>query len=165
MTIKDRIIEFRRVPASQLLPSPKNWRTHSTEQADALRGVLAEVGFAGAVLARETPDGLMLIDGHLRSTVATDQEIPCLVLDVTEAEADKLLATYDPISSMAGADPDALANLLDSIETDSDALHRMLEGMKDQHGLVLDEGREFDESAADDVKQITCPHCGKDFPL
>ncbi len=29
--------------------------------------MLAEVGFAGAVLAHETGDGLMLIDGHLRA--------------------------------------------------------------------------------------------------
>ena len=66
MNIRDRVKELRRVPASQLRPSPKNWRTHPKEQADALRGLLAEVGFAGAALARELPDGsLELIDGHL----------------------------------------------------------------------------------------------------
>ncbi len=55
--------------------------------------MLAEIGFAGAVLAREMPDGLMLVDGHLRAeTAAPDQEIPVFVLDVTETKADKLLA-------------------------------------------------------------------------
>jgi len=29
--------------------------------------MLAKVGYADAVIARETPDGLMLIDGHLRA--------------------------------------------------------------------------------------------------
>jgi hypothetical protein len=61
--IKDLIIDFRHVPASELLPNPKDWRTHSTEQADALNGIPAEIGIAGAVLARRTPDGLILIDG------------------------------------------------------------------------------------------------------
>ena len=67
MQIRDRIKELRRVRASELLPNPKNWRTHPVAQQDALRGVLAEVGYADALIARETPEGLMLVDGHLRA--------------------------------------------------------------------------------------------------
>src|SRR5580692_9127906 len=105
MNIRDRVKELRRVPASQLKPNAKNWRRHPKEQADALRGLLAEVGFAGATLARELEDGsLMTIDGHLRAETMGNELIPVLILDVTEAEANKLLATYDPISSMAEAD-------------------------------------------------------------
>ncbi len=62
MRIRDRIRELRRVPANELLPNPRNWRTHPQQQADVLRRLLAEVGFADAMLARETPDGPMLID-------------------------------------------------------------------------------------------------------
>jgi hypothetical protein len=92
MQIRDRIKELRRVKASDLLPNPRNWRKHPKAQADALRGVLAEIGFADALLARETDRGLMLIDGHLRAETAPDQDVPVLVLDVDAAEADKLLA-------------------------------------------------------------------------
>jgi hypothetical protein len=42
MTIRDRIKDFRRVPASRLRPSPGNWRTHPPAQRDALRGLLAK---------------------------------------------------------------------------------------------------------------------------
>lgn len=70
VTIRDRVVELRRVPASDLLPNPANWRRHPKAQREALQGVLEEVGFAGAVLARETSDGLMLIDGHLRAETA-----------------------------------------------------------------------------------------------
>ena len=45
-----------------------------------MRGVLAEIGIADALLARETPEGLMLIDGHLRADVSPDSEWPVLVL-------------------------------------------------------------------------------------
>ena len=76
MHIKDRIVEHRRVPANQLLPNPKNWRTHPDAQANALRGGLAEFGFADAVLAREPPDDLMLIDGHLRAETTGDGLYP-----------------------------------------------------------------------------------------
>ena len=42
MLIRDRIVELRRVKASQLRPNPRNWRTHPAAQQDALRGLLAD---------------------------------------------------------------------------------------------------------------------------
>jgi hypothetical protein len=45
MQIRDRIIGLRRVRASELRPSPANWRTHPAAQSDALRGLLAEIGY------------------------------------------------------------------------------------------------------------------------
>src|ERR1043165_3043504 len=93
---QDRIKEFRRVRASDLIANPKNWRKHPEAQRKAMRAVLAEIGFAGAVLAREDESGrLVLIDGHLRAEAASGADVPVLVLDVTEAEADKILATFD----------------------------------------------------------------------
>jgi hypothetical protein len=132
MKIRDRIKEFRRVNANEILPNPKNWRTHGKDQGDALRGVLAEIGFANAVLARETPEGLMLIDGHLRTETAGDAEIPVLILDVTEEESDKLLLTIDPLASMAGSNAKALGDLLDSVKTDNFAVGSMLAQLREQ---------------------------------
>lgn len=126
--IKDRIKELRRVTANQLLPNPKNWRTHPKEQADALRGILAEVGYADALLARELPDGtLMLVDGHLRAETTPGESVPVLVLDVTEEEADKLLVSIDPLAAMAGRSKEHLDTLLASVKTDNEALRAMLE--------------------------------------
>src|SRR3954471_4400870 len=107
--MRDRIQELRRVKASSLRPNPRNWRTHPQPQQDALRGILAEVGYADALLARELEDGsLELIDGHLRAETTPDMEVPVLVLNVTPEEADKLLATLDPLAAMAGANAEAL---------------------------------------------------------
>jgi hypothetical protein len=132
--IRDRIRELRRVPASQLLPNPKNWRTHPKAQQDALRGVLAEVGLADAVLARELADGsLMLIDGHLRAETLADAKVPVLVLDVTEAEADKLLATIDPLAAMAEMDGAKFDELLRTVNTSSEALQQMLATQHEDH--------------------------------
>ena len=89
--IRDRIKEFRRVQAKDLVPNPKNWRRHPKVQVEALRGLLTEIGYADALLVRELADGRsMLIDGHLRAATTPDALVPVLVLDVTEAEADKL---------------------------------------------------------------------------
>ena len=92
MHIKDRIKELRRVPAKDLLPNSKNWRSHPDAQADALSGVLSEIGFANAVLARETPHGRALLDGHLRAEVATDGILSVLALDVTPEKGGLALA-------------------------------------------------------------------------
>lgn len=136
MKIRDRIVELRRVKASELTPNPKNWRKHPKAQADALRGVLAEVGYADALLARQLPDGgLMLVDGHLRAETTPDAEVPVLVLDVTEAEADKILLTLDPLAAMAEADADALSSLLAGFETDSEAVKKMLSDLSDEAGI------------------------------
>ena len=129
ISFRDRIIELRRVPARELIPNPKNWRRHPERQAAALRGVLEEVGYADALLARETPEGLMLIDGHLRAETTPEQPVPVLVLDVDEAEADKLLATLDPLAGMAEMDKMAFKNLAVTINTESTDVRELLNGM------------------------------------
>ena len=158
MKIRDRIKELRRVKASELIPNPKNWRTHPVAQQDALKGILAEVGFAGAVLARELDDGtLMLIDGHMRAEATTDQEIPVLILDVDEAESDKLLATFDPIAAMAESDPHALDALLRNVDTGSEALQKMLAELADGAGLYQDKEVVEDEVPEPPADPITKP--------
>ncbi len=145
MKIRDRIKELRRVKASELAPNPKNWRTHPQEQQDALRGVLAEIGYADALLAREVKGGgLELIDGHLRAETTPDEIVPVLVLDLTAKEADKLLATLDPLAAMAEANEKALGKLLDEIETDSQAVQAMLDGLAADSGIEQAAGEPVD---------------------
>ncbi|OHB68295.1 MAG: hypothetical protein A2V70_20480 [Planctomycetes bacterium RBG_13_63_9] len=130
MRIRDRIKELRRVQASRLRPHPKNWRTHPQHQRDALRGILAEVGYADALLARELPDGtLELIDGHLRAETTPDVEVPVLIVDLDDEEAAKLLALHDPLAALAENDHNVLAELVQQIETESEALQKVLDEM------------------------------------
>lgn len=145
-TIRDRVRELRRVPASELKANPANWRTHPPAQARALADMLERIGFAGAALARETADGtLELIDGHLRAEVAGDEEVPVLIVDVDEDEAKLLLATLDPLSAMAGADGEKLTDLLQDVSIDNADLEKHLARFK-RHG-----GRGTNRSDPDDV--------------
>lgn len=165
MLIKDRIKRFDRVKANTLAPNPLNWRTHPVEQMDALRGILSEVGFAGAELCRELPDGtLQLIDGHLRAEIMGDNLVPVLVLDVTEAEANKLLATFDPLSAMAEVNRENLDSLLRSVETGNEALSQMLAKLAEDAGIVSPEFAVSDNQGRLDEKALhTCPECGHEF--
>lgn len=163
MKIRDRIVGLRRVLASELVPNGKNWRRHPKAQRDALRGVLAEVGYAGALIARELEDGrLMLIDGHLRAETTPEMEVPVLVLDVTEAEADKILLTLDPLSAMADADADALNALLLSVEAESEAVKEMLAELAEE---ALGPTAPEDFPTVDENLSVNCrcPKCGYEW--
>jgi len=160
MKIRDRIRELRRVPASELRPNPKNWRTHPEAQANALRGLLSEIGIADAVLAREMPDGsLMLVDGHLRAETLGDETVPVLVLDVDEAEADKVLATLDPLAAMAEADAAKLDAILREVDTGSPDVQQLLADLADEAGLYQDDAKEIveDEIPEPPADPITKP--------
>ncbi len=129
LRIRDRIKEFRRVPARELAPHAANWRRHPKAQRQALEAILKEVGWADAVLAYETEDGLRIIDGHLRTETAPDAEIPVLVLDVNDEEALKVLATHDPLAAMAEADDERLRGVLEHARIEDDALRAMVEDL------------------------------------
>ncbi len=145
MRIRDRIKELRRVRASQLRPNPRNWRTHPAAQQDALRGMLAEVGYADALLVRELPDGsLELIDGHLRAEITPDVEVPVLILDLDDAEAAKLLALHDPLAEMAETNEKMLAELIEHVETENEAMQNLLGQM------LADPELSGDEDSADE---------------
>lgn len=169
MKLKDRIKALERIKASELLPHPRNWRTHPREQRDALRGILAEVGIADALLVRQTSDGYQILDGHCRAEEAPDVEWPCLVVDLSDAEAEKLLVTHDPIGAMAEADADTLRELLTGVESENEAVRGLLQTLEWDAGLLGTElapdGKEYDESIAEEVKKATCPACGHEFPL
>jgi DNA modification methylase len=128
MEIRDRIKELRRVKASELVPNEKNWRRHPSAQKSALAALLVEIGYAGALIARERPDGkLVLLDGHLRRDTTPTMEVPVLVVDLTEEEGDKLLATHDLLAGMAQADQAKVEALLENIHTDSREVAALLE--------------------------------------
>jgi hypothetical protein len=80
-----------------------------------------------------------------------DQEIPVLVLDVDEAEADKLLATIDPLAAMAEADAGKLDELLREIDTGSEALQEMLSKLAEDAGVL--DGLDAKEIVEDEVPE------------
>jgi hypothetical protein len=110
--MKDRIVEMRRVPASELRAHPDNWRLHPDHQRSALTAIMSEIGIVDAVIARETKEGLQLIDGHLRTEILDNQEIPVLIVDLTEKEARQMLATFDPVGELAKTDHGIFENLM-----------------------------------------------------
>jgi hypothetical protein len=150
--MKDRILEFRRIPAAQLRANPRNWRTHPPAQRAALRGILAEVGYVDALIARRLPDGSFeLIDGHLRAETTPDGDVPVLVVDLDETEANKVLATLDPLAAMAETDAQQLRRVLCDVSTGDEHVAALLQDLQ----RVAEGTGELDISRRD----IPIPEC------
>jgi hypothetical protein len=135
-TIRDRVQDFRRVPARELLDHDANPRRHPQAQRDALCGVLEQVGVAGALTAYHSQRNggkLTLIDGHLRKQ-DYDLDWPTLILDVTDEEADLLLATHDPLAALAEYDKPKLDALLQEVRAKSPAVVAMLKDLAKNTG-------------------------------
>lgn len=127
--IRDRVVEMRRVPASELKAHPSAWRLHPEHQRGALKASLGNIGLVDAVIARETEDGLQILDGALRAEVMGNELIPVLIVDLDDQEAAKMLATFDPIGDLAIKDDAAFALLLPELGdlTDDGDIRLMLE--------------------------------------
>lgn len=165
---KNRILGLEHIDSKDLTAHPGNWRDHPKAQADALLGVLKEVGIAGALLAyRSERQGgaLVVIDGHLRKDAAPTKW-PVLILDVDDAEADYLLATHDPLAAMATADAGALDALLSSVNSGEAAVQAMLAKLGEDVGIFPPDFEPVDMSEQprlDEKKRVTCPNCGEEF--
>jgi hypothetical protein len=114
---QNRIIGYGEEAPDQLLANPFNPRVHTQVQEQALNGVLQKVGVVQNVLVNRTTGHM--IDGHLRAAMAISQDqstIPVTYVELTEEEEKLVLATFDPLSAMAGTDKEILASLCGDIE-------------------------------------------------
>lgn len=156
--IRNRVRELRYCEAAELRPNPRNWRTHPAQQSNALKELLGQVGIAGALLAYDSKraGGLTLIDGHLRRETGNGTKWPVLVLDVDDAEADLLLAAFDPLSAMAGSAAEKLDELLRDVKPAGEALQNMLDGaLIDADGAAIGTLPEDDQKARDRLPMLT----------
>jgi len=137
--IRNRVKEMRLCKPSELADHPHQWRVHPRDQRDALEGILREVGIAGTLLAwhSERNGGqLTAIDGHLRKSLDPGIKWPTVILDVTDAEADLLLATHDPLAAMAEAGRAELDALLREVATEEAAVKAMLATLSENVGII-----------------------------
>lgn len=128
---------------ADLEPNGGNWRAHPQAQLVALKDVVAEVGWAGALLWNERTK--RLVDGHARRELFAGQKVPVLVGSWTEEQERKILATLDPLSAMAEADAAKLAALLAEIDTESEAVQSLLDSLAHDNPQPITPGAGGDE--------------------
>jgi DNA modification methylase len=99
----------------------------------------------------------MLVDGHLRAETTPEQEVPVLVLDINEAEADKLLLSLDPLAALAETNATALDALLREVDTGSEGLQQMYADMAEAAELYQEKEIVEDEVPEPPADPITKP--------
>lgn len=128
---RNRVVERRRMRSEELTANPRNWREHPEAQRAALRGVLGEVGQVGELYAyRSEREGgkLVLIDGHMRLSEAPEWDVA--ITDLTDEEADLILAVRDPIGAMAQSNAEALAELLSGETASEEGLASLIASLR-----------------------------------
>jgi hypothetical protein len=134
---RNRIVGEGEEAPEALDPNPANWRTHPKPQARALEGALTEVGWVQRVIVNRRTGHLL--DGHLRRELAIargEPTLPVLYVDLSEEEERLVLATLDPLGSMAATDAVKLEELLRDLAPDDAALRQMLLELADEAWIV-----------------------------
>lgn len=161
---RNRILGYGTKPADQFQANPLNFRKHPQRQRDAVNASLRSLGWIATVIENVTTGNLL--DGHERvwQALAKNEDVPYLQVELSEDEERLALSIFDPIGAMAETDAGILDELLRQVNTDEAALQALLSELATENNVIPPEFAEYDETAADDVEMITCPHCGKDFP-
>lgn len=171
---KNRIVGYEDRDPADLLANSKNWRMHGARQQQALQTAIGLVGFVDPVTVQQGTD--MVVDGHLRVLLAmrhNEPTIPVQYVDLTDEEADLVLATFDPIGELAESDDAMLAELLAGMEDEGREVLQALQGESVfDHGgrLVLDPDspdsiRNNDDDDDDGTEFVLCPYCAHAFPF
>jgi hypothetical protein len=164
---RSRIVGHGEEEPGQLLANPANWRIHPKAQQDALNGVLEEVGWVQSVIVNKRTGNL--VDGHLRVSLALREDaksVPVAYVDLSPEEEVLVLATLDPLASLAIADSQKLEELLNEIGTGSSDVQAMLSKLAADTGIIPPD---FEPTAADDQSRLDkkskseCPKCGYEF--
>lgn len=163
MNWRNRVVGHADVDPNDLLANPNNWRLHPSRQQKALESAIEEVGFVSPVLVQQGTD--MVVDGHLRVTLALRhgvRSIAVTYLDLTDAEANLVLATIDPMAALAAADQQKYQDLLEvTPKPNSDELMALLAEMARPVGEASSEPIENEQENEPSTHE--CPNCGHVF--
>lgn len=161
---RSRITRHADVDPSSLSSNPANWRTHPKHQADALAGVLSEVGYVQSVIVNERSG--RIVDGHLRVALAVERAeltVPVVYVDLSDDEERLILATLDPIGALAETDTAALSALLDGLAPTADGLAGLLASLRPEIPVEPEPPAEFPSFGHDIEVEHRCPSCGYEW--
>lgn len=122
-----RIVGHGSASPAELIANPRNWREHPRAQREALAAVLDRVGWVQDVIVNRRSGNL--IDGHLRVALALERNeaaVPVVYVDLSPEDELLILASLDPIATLATTDSEALRSLLADIALDTGSLRDLL---------------------------------------
>lgn len=152
---RNRAVGEASVDPRELKENALNWRIHTAYQQEAMTDVLGEIGWLQPILVNQNTG--VIVDGHMRWSLALkhkEETVPVRYVDLTQAEEDRILATLNPIASLAYEDAEARAELAKRVQFESEALRQLAglvtaEDMSRDHTEVFGEDDEAEEDFDD----------------
>ena len=138
--------------AGDVLEHPMNPKIHPEAQLEPLRGILEEVGKADVLRAYYSARNggkLTYWDGHARQSLDPNEVWHVAIYDFDDAEADLLIATFDPIGWAAETSRAKLDELLRGVSTGNAAVQGLLSNIAESAGLIPAIAKPIDLTAAD----------------
>jgi ParB-like chromosome segregation protein Spo0J len=180
----DGSLIVRRVPLDSLHEDPANVRLHDEKNRASIRESLFAFGQVEPLVVQRGTG--RVIGGNARlgemRAIGLD-ECDIVEVDLDDVRATALGVALNRTASLATWDEEALAATLESLRSepgfdlatvgyDEDELQAMLDrlgtsAIGESGNVILPpgaDGREYDESVADEVKYLECPSCGHRFP-
>lgn len=161
---RNRITGHGAEAPDQLLANPHNFRLHSSMQAEMMADVLDNVGWVQDVIVNRRTG--FMIDGHLRVTIALrrgETSVPVTYVDLTDTEEALVLATFDPLGSLAAMDAERLRELHERAAAPSAAIQGLFDELREKVSVKSHDRTapsEFDEVGEDLPTNRECPRCG-----
>ncbi|HEY7218993.1 MAG TPA: DNA methyltransferase [Candidatus Binatia bacterium] len=167
MKWRDRKIETVRMRVGDVLPHPMNPKIHPESQLAPLRGLLETVGKLDSLKAYRSAragGALVFFDGHGRQSLDPDAEWDIDIYDLSDAEADLAVATFDPIGWQAEQSRARLDELLREVSTGDAALLELLAKEAEAAGIAPPftekapgaGGDEFDTTPDEEQTRVRC---------
>ena len=136
---RNRIVGFEMRRVDQFLANPFNFRVHTAFQKSAFDSAVTDIGFVVPVVENvrtgHVVDGHMRIDRALRAGV---EELPTILLDLSEEEEDKALASIDAISAQAVVDARKFEELRGRMSEVSDEMRALLDKVAETAAVLND---------------------------
>jgi ParB-like chromosome segregation protein Spo0J len=167
---RSRIIGHSEEDPSQLLAHPLNPRVHPKYQQDVMGAVLEEIGWIDEVIVNQQTGHV--VNGHLRVALAISKGeplVPVRYVDLSPEDEAKALAVFDPIGTLAVTDSVTLAALLESVDTDSESVQKMLDDLLESAPDLSSGTPNFEPASVDEQgrldqrAKVECPECGHEF--
>lgn len=161
---RSRIVGLGKIRADQVAKHPNNPRTHPQKQRDAVAASFDVLGQIAPIVINKRNG--YLVDGEERTWLALSQgddtELDVIYVDLDEEEHNLALVTFDWITQYAQYDRNNLDALLQTINTDDEALKSVIEELSTMTGLTdqTESPPDFPSFDDDIETEYCCPKCG-----
>ncbi len=161
-------------PIDDVLLDPNNANIHDRRSIDAIRGSVAKFGQVEPLLIRKATSILIAGEGRLiamKELGFTHVEVRPLPVDATTAAM--LSLALNQTAKHSHFDFESVAAQLKGFKSDGQDISVLgwadyeLEPLLNATAKPTDgkaDGKEYDESVADEVKYCKCPQCGHEWP-